>query len=135
MTHLTEVFRDHLRKCGCVYPIPQEFDPEPYYFAGVLPPEKRKVGRAYLGLCRNASVALWDGKLFHYVRTKWGQSYVEKICPIETNDGYDLFVPMCEANASFMWHVYGLIYWLNYQRRWRCHQVHWWLKQKFSRGV
>lgn len=33
----------------------------------------------YLGTCRNAHLAMWDGKQFHYLRVKFGQVYHETI--------------------------------------------------------
>jgi hypothetical protein len=37
----------------------------------------------YKGKCRNARVAYWDGKVFHYFRVKFGDVFAEIINHIE----------------------------------------------------
>ncbi len=51
------------------------------------------IGHSYKGICRNASVAVWDGKVFWYDRYKFGDTYKEDINHFEDDDGYDLFLP------------------------------------------
>lgn len=52
------------------------------------------VGKEYLGNCRNAEKATWNGKVFTYNRTKFGYTYEEEINHFEDDDGYDVFVPI-----------------------------------------
>jgi hypothetical protein len=56
------------------------------------------VGSYYVGECRNAYVAKWDGDLFWYLRTKFGDTFAESIHHPEDDDGYDLFVPIREVD-------------------------------------
>ena len=49
------------------------------------------VGAYYEGLCRNATVARWDGKKFVHWRSKFGHSYIERICCPEDDSVYDVF--------------------------------------------
>ena len=51
------------------------------------------VGEKYSGICRNASEAVWNGKVFEYKRYKFGFYYDEDINHYEDDDGYDVFVP------------------------------------------
>ncbi len=51
-------------------------------------------GEYYLGHCRNAIVARWNGEegIFYHWRTKFGHSFIETIhCP-EDEQYYDVFV-------------------------------------------
>ena len=52
------------------------------------------IGKTYIGDCRNATEAIWDGKVFKYMRTKFGSTYEEEINHFEDDDGYDVFVPI-----------------------------------------
>ena len=63
---------------------------------GGIPKENLIVGATYEGDCRNASKATWDGNRFHYMRTKFGYTYDEKIKHFQDDDGsgYDVFVPI-----------------------------------------
>lgn len=61
---------------------------------GAIPKEELEVGTAYLGDCRNASKAIWNGKVFTYRRTKFGYTYDEDINHFQDDDGYDVFVPI-----------------------------------------
>lgn len=61
---------------------------------GAIPKSKLKVGKTYLGACRNAEKAVWRGKFFVYKRYKFGMWYEEEINHFEDDDGYDLFVPI-----------------------------------------
>jgi len=51
------------------------------------------VGKYYYGKCRNADVAMWDGKVFQHMRYKFGY-YNDNVNHFEDDNGYDLFVPL-----------------------------------------
>ncbi len=56
-----------------------------------IPKSELVVGQKYRGHCRNSEQAIWDGEMFEYTRTKFGNSYQERIyCP-EDSIGYDVF--------------------------------------------
>lgn len=61
---------------------------------GGIPKDKLIVGKTYIGDCRNASEAVWNGEKFTYMRTKFGYTYEEDINHFQDDDGYDLFVPI-----------------------------------------
>ena len=61
---------------------------------GGIPKDKLIVGKTYIGDCRNARKAVWDGEKFTYMRTKFGSTYPETINHFQDDDGYDLFVPL-----------------------------------------
>lgn len=61
---------------------------------GGIPKDKLTVGETYIGDCRNASEAVWNGKTFTYMRTKFGTTYPEDINHFQDDDGYDVFVPI-----------------------------------------
>lgn len=61
---------------------------------GGIPKDQLIIGKTYIGDCRNASEAMWDGKQFEYTRYKWGSSFKENINHFEDDDGYDLFIPL-----------------------------------------
>ena len=61
---------------------------------GAIPKKDLIIGRTYIGECRNASEAVWNGKTFTYKRHKFGTSFDEDINHFEDDDGYDLFVPL-----------------------------------------
>ena len=63
---------------------------------GAIPKNKLIIGKTYIGDCRNATEATWDGEKFTYMRTKFGNTYPEKINHFEDDNGYDLFVPLRE---------------------------------------
>lgn len=50
----------------------------------------------YIGICRNAKVAIWDGKeqKFFHTRYKMGKHIIDSINHPEMDDGYDLFIPL-----------------------------------------
>ena len=52
------------------------------------------IGKTYLGECRNADRAVWNGEVFIYQRTKFGYTYPENINHFEDDNGFDLFVPI-----------------------------------------
>ena len=61
---------------------------------GGIPKDKLVVGETYIGDCRNASEAAWNGETFTYMRTKFGDTYPEDINHFQDDDGNDLFVPI-----------------------------------------
>jgi hypothetical protein len=61
---------------------------------GAIPKDELIVGKTYIGNCRNASEAVWNGKVFTYKRTKFGCTYDEDINHFQDDDGYDVFVPI-----------------------------------------
>lgn len=67
---------------------------------GGIPKDKLIVGKTYIGDCRNATEAVWDGEKFTYMRTKLGSTYPETINHFQDDDGYDLFVPLKIKNEK-----------------------------------
>jgi hypothetical protein len=61
---------------------------------GGIPKDELIVGKTYIGDCRNASEAVWNGDVFTYMRTKFGTTYPEDINHFQDDDGYDVFVPI-----------------------------------------
>lgn len=61
---------------------------------GGIPKDKLVIGETYIGACRNASEAVWNGEKFTYMRTKFGTTYPEDINHFQDDDGYDVFVPI-----------------------------------------
>lgn len=61
---------------------------------GGIPKDKLIEGETYIGDCRNAREAVWNGNNFTYMRTKFGCTYPEDINHFQDDDGYDLFVPI-----------------------------------------
>ena len=61
---------------------------------GAIPKKELIVGRTYIGECRNASEAVWNGEVFIYQRHKFHLVYPEEINHFEDDDGSDLFVPI-----------------------------------------
>lgn len=59
-----------------------------------IPKAKCEIGKVYKGNCRNASKAIWTGKVFVYKRYKLGDVFEEEINHYEDYDGYDVFVPI-----------------------------------------
>ena len=72
----------------------KEYVVKNYIRCGAIPKKDLVVGKTYLGDCRNASEAIWNGKVFIYKRNKFGFIYDEEINHFEDDNGYDLFVPM-----------------------------------------
>ena len=50
-------------------------------------------GAYYTGHCRNAGIARWDGFCFWYWRTKFGTTFLERICHPEDDTVFDVFYP------------------------------------------
>ena len=65
-----------------------------------IPKNELIIGKEYNGECRNASKATWDGKVFHYMRYKWGSPYEEDINHYEDDDDFDVFVPIEEVKEE-----------------------------------
>lgn len=63
---------------------------------GGIPKDQLKVGKTYIGECRNAGEAVWLGDKFEYQRYKFGETFPEKINHFEDDNGYDLFIPFRE---------------------------------------
>lgn len=61
---------------------------------GAIPKEELEVGATYLGDCRNAHEAVWNGEVFVYKRTKFGYTYDEEINHFQDDDGYDVYTPI-----------------------------------------
>lgn len=61
---------------------------------GGIPKDELVSGKTYIGDCRNATEAIWNGKEFTYMRTKFGNTYPETINHFQDDDGYDVFVPI-----------------------------------------
>ena len=61
---------------------------------GAIPKKDLIKGRTYIGECRNASEAIWNGEVFIYQRHKFHLVYPEEITHFEDDDGSDLFVPI-----------------------------------------
>lgn len=61
---------------------------------GAIPKDKLNVGYTYIGACRNAEEATWNGKQFEYKRYKFGEWQDAKINHFQDDDGYDVFVPI-----------------------------------------
>jgi len=61
---------------------------------GAIPKSDLVVGKDYLGDCRNASRATWNGEELEYLRYKWGSHYVDTTPHFEDDDGSDFFIPI-----------------------------------------
>lgn len=72
----------------------EEYVVKNYIRCGAIPKKDLIVGKTYIGDCRNATEAVWNGEVFIYTRTKFGHTYDEEINHFEDDDGYDLFVPI-----------------------------------------
>lgn len=62
----------------------------------MIPKKDLKPGTYYRGRCRNTQVALWDGKVFRYIRNKFNQYFIELIKHPDDEDFWDVFVPIEE---------------------------------------
>lgn len=72
-----------------------------------IPKKDLEVGATYGGECRNASKAVWNGKVFTYKRYKFGDIFDEDINHFEDDDGYDVFVPF-EKIKSIKINLYNI---------------------------
>lgn len=93
-----------MRKFKCVEqipPFPRSKTPEEhlkhckeFIEAGAIPKSELIEGAIYLGRCRNAKEALWNGSEFVYIRHKWASIFRERIKHFEDDDGCDVFIPI-----------------------------------------
>lgn len=67
---------------------------------GAIPKDDLIPNHVYLGSCRNADKACWNGNVFLYERNKFGLSYIEEINHFQDDDGYDVFVPIKEIKEK-----------------------------------
>lgn len=89
-------------KSGDYIPSPPKTTPEVYQEVvipglirfGAIPKKDLIPGKTYLGECRNAEEAVWNGSVFIYQRYKFGDVFPEEINHFEDDNGYDLFVPV-----------------------------------------
>lgn len=62
--------------------------------SAMIPKERLRKGEYYIGMCRNAQIARWDGEKFHHYRTKFGCRFVETIHHPSDDEVFDCFVPV-----------------------------------------
>ena len=74
----------------------QDYVVKNFIRCGAIPKKDLIIGKTYIGDCRNASEAIWNGKVFVYKRTKFGYAFDEEINHFEDDNGFDLFVPIKE---------------------------------------
>ncbi len=61
-------------------------------YAELAIPKKDLVkGAYYIGTCRNAQIARWDGEKFWHWRPKWGSRFIESIHHREDEEVFDVF--------------------------------------------
>lgn len=65
----------------------------------MIPRASLMKGAYYVGRCRNASVARWDGEKFHHWRMKWGNTFIETIKHPEDEEVFDCFIPVARADG------------------------------------
>ena len=70
------------------------------YEHGMLRKEELVEGRYYEGYCRNATVAKWDRNNFVIQRTKWNQTFPERLPHPEDVGNFDTFVPVKESSTQ-----------------------------------
>ena len=99
LNHIEKFNIDTLHGVHLQNPIPKDLY-DALYARGVLPKTDLVPGKYYLGKCRNAAVAMWDGDVFWYNRYKFGTTYAEKINHLEDDNGYDLFIPLEEVDPT-----------------------------------
>lgn len=61
---------------------------------GAIPKDNLIKGKSYIGNCRNATQAIWNGEKFIYQRTKFNYSFNESISHFQDDDYYDVFIPI-----------------------------------------
>lgn len=59
---------------------------------GAIPLNQLEIGKTYIGSCRNASEAVWQGEKFIYQRHKFGFTFPEEINHFQNDNGFDVFV-------------------------------------------
>jgi hypothetical protein len=65
-----------------------------------LPKSRLITGAYYVGVCRNANIARWDGTQFYHWRKKWGSRFVETIRHREDDAAFDVFDAWMCVDAS-----------------------------------
>ncbi len=63
---------------------------------GAIAKKDLKINSIYEGSCRNSSTAKWNGKEFEYMRSKWGNTYLDTVPHFEDEMYYDVFIPIKE---------------------------------------
>lgn len=74
-----------------------------YIRCGAIPTDRLVVGKTYIGSCRNADEAVWNGHRFEYVRRKFGYDFTDRIGSFDSDDGCtraDVFVPIAIKNEG-----------------------------------
>ena len=63
---------------------------------GAIPLDQLEVGKTYIGYCRNAHEATWNGKCFDYMRYNWGwfKDTIDHFDSKSGRAGTDVFVPI-----------------------------------------
>ena len=61
---------------------------------GAIPKNELNKGVLYIGICRNAESATWNGERFNYLRYKFGTWLDDTINHFEDDDHTDVFVPL-----------------------------------------
>jgi hypothetical protein len=72
------------------------------YLDGMIAKKDLVEGAIYLGHCRNAGYAQWQGDKFEYIRHKFGCEYMEEIDHPEDDKGYDIFVPILKTEYKVL---------------------------------
>lgn len=62
--------------------------------------DELEVGKIYRGQCRNAHHAYWNGIRFVHQRTKFGDTFLERIEHPDNDQVYDVFTPEAEADET-----------------------------------
>ena len=65
-----------------------------------LPKHKLEKGANYVGVCRNANIARWDGEQFHHWRTKFGFRFLETIKHRDDDSVFDVFDAWMRVHPS-----------------------------------
>jgi hypothetical protein len=75
---------------GCVL---DEANLKHVYHDGMIAKKDLVVGATYIGHCRNATMADWNGIQFEYIREKFGNEFLDYVEHPEDDRGHDIFVP------------------------------------------
>ena len=65
----------------------------------IIPLDEMRPG-VYKGKCRNAEYAYWNGKHFIHLRTKFSETFLERIEHPENEYRYDVFLPFEQVPAD-----------------------------------
>lgn len=68
----------------------------------IIPKDRLVDGNYYAGLCRNASVARWNGADNHFThwRDKFGRVFLEDIGYFTPDGQWDEFIPVIDLGAE-----------------------------------